>query len=62
MITLALVERDGKGNPIGTTLVKDFESGHNAAAWYDRQRGHNIDRELDQSDKGVPPIRWKQAA
>ena len=61
MITLVLVERDGKGEVTGQTFGKEFYTAQAAAQWYDRQRGHSIEREIEQNEKGVPPIRWKAA-
>lgn len=53
-IELVIAERNHKGEPTGKKYGRVFEGvncGEKAAAWYDKQRGHNIDWEIEQAQK-----------
>lgn len=53
MIELVLCERDGKGEPTSRQITKSFERGDTAAVWYDKQRGHNLQRENDNRERPI---------
>jgi hypothetical protein len=60
MIELVIAERNKRGEPTGKIRSQTFNKGASAAIWYDRQQGHNIERELELAEKNVPIIPHKR--
>lgn len=59
MFECTVVERDAKGVPTGRTHTATFDNSDSLAAWYDRQRLHNIEWELEQARKNRPIIQHR---
>ena len=60
MITLTIAERRKDGSLTGKTISENFQNAGAVAAWYNRQPGHRIDRELEQAEKGISLIPHKR--
>lgn len=60
MITLTIAERRKDGTPTGKTITENFKNAGAAAAWYNKQPGHRIDRELELAEKNISLIPHKR--
>lgn len=55
MIELVIYNRNASGEPTNK-VHRTFNTGAQAADWYDKQRGHSINKEFDEFHKKISVV------